>query len=72
MDTEGVLYIRIGGAVYRVKVFAASVGVERQPGGDNLMFERADHASIFDGQTWDLDALRVLIARHRSAANAGV
>ena len=68
MDSEGVLYIRIGGVVYRVKVFAASVGIERQPGGDNLMFARADHASVFDGQAWDLDGLRVLVARYNSAS----
>lgn len=65
MEEVSSLYIRVSGSVYRVKVFAQSVWVERQPGGDNLPFARADHP-VFDGQTWDLAALSILIGSYHS------
>lgn len=60
-----VLYFRRAGESYRVKVFDLTIWIERQPHGDNLPYERADHP-VFDGQAWDFDALAALVDIYRA------
>lgn len=64
-----VLYFRRAGESYRVKAFDLTIWIERQPGGDNLPYARADHP-VFDGQAWDFDALAALVDIYRAGCGA--
>ena len=64
-DDPAALYFRRAGIAYRVKAFDQTVWIEAQPGGDNLPYERAAHP-VFDGQTWDLDALAAIVDIYRA------
>lgn len=66
-----VLYFRRAGESYRVKAFDLTIWIERQPGGDNLPYVRADHP-VFDGQAWDFDALAALVDIYRAECGAAL
>lgn len=60
------IYLRYQGKVYRIKIFPKFVGVERQPGGANRLYETASEPLadiIFEPNTlvWDYTALARLI-----------
>ena len=65
-----ILHFRQHAETYRVSAFDKVVYVERQPGGDhpsygwNTPYSSADHP-VFDGQTWDFDALATLISVYK-------
>jgi hypothetical protein len=64
------LYIDFEGKRYRVKVFANTVGIERQPNGDNILLSKADHRDdagrVYNADTgaWDYWALGLLLKRY--------
>jgi hypothetical protein len=63
------LYIRYDGQVYRIKVFSPAIGIERQPGGENVLLSKADEPDANrvynpEGGVWDYDALTRLIERY--------
>ncbi len=67
MDPEAVLYFRSGDCIYRVKVFAVLVWLERQrgPRGDNVCFIRAQYP-VFDGEHWDINHLAALVDHYET------
>jgi hypothetical protein len=70
MDEIAKLYIRHEGEVYRFKIFELTITVERQPGGENVMFDKryGDASTVYNPDTgvWDMGALtRLIDAYHR-------
>ena len=60
------IYLRYQGRVYRIKIFPKFVGVERQPGGPNRLYEAITEPIadvVYDPNTlvWDYAALARLI-----------
>jgi hypothetical protein len=67
------LYLRYEGKVYRFKVFPKFVGVERQPGGTNRLYEMASEPiadTVYEPNTlvWDYAALARLIDFYEKGA----
>ena len=66
-DELATLYLDYEGQRYRIKVFQNTVGIERQPNGENLLLEKEgrpdDVARIYDANTgaWDYHALGRLL-----------
>lgn len=61
MDEIAVLYFVLNGTHYRVKVFDNAIGVERQPNGPNVFYDRDDDTDLFDGRSWCLEELQALV-----------
>jgi hypothetical protein len=66
MDELAKLYFKLDGLTYRVKVFDNTLWIERQPGGDNLAFERSQWP-IWNAETnvWDLGELTRLVGAYK-------
>lgn len=66
MDEIAKLYVRVDGSVYRIKVFETTVGVERQPNGDNKFYSRYE-TEIYDDATgvWDYKSIGNVINIYR-------
>lgn len=62
MDELAKLSIRRGGKLYRITVFANTVRIEQQLGGDNQPVNRQDY-DVYDeaASAWDFDVLGRLI-----------
>jgi hypothetical protein len=63
------LYSDSEGTRYRIKVFVLTIGIERQPGGENCLlskFDYADAAGLYDAATelWNYGALFRLLRQY--------
>jgi hypothetical protein len=70
VDELAKLYIRHDGEVYRFKIFELTITVERQPSGENVVFDKhySDASTVYNTDTgvWDMGALtRLIEAYHR-------
>ena len=64
MDEIAKLYITDSGHSYRIKVFDHAIGIEcQQPHGDNRFYDRTE-PHIYDGHSWNLEAIGSLIAEY--------
>jgi hypothetical protein len=68
MDELTKLYLRVRGQLYRIKVFETTVGIERQPGGQNHIISRDDYP-VYDEaiMAWDYEVLTRLIENYQFA-----
>ena len=72
MDEIAKLYLDYEGKRYRVKVFENTVGIERQPNGQNVLLSKADYpddaARVYNADTgaWDYWALGRLLKQYPS------
>lgn len=72
MDEIAKLYISRDGKTYRLKVFTQSVGIERQPQGENILIARP--VAIYNSDTgiWGFEAIGELITRYEAGTLAEV
>lgn len=67
MNEIAKLYVQVGAARYRFKVFSALIGIEcQQPSGPNCLLPKdlSPHTLLLyndQTQTWDLEAIMTLI-----------
>jgi hypothetical protein len=70
MDEIAKLYIEYEGKRYRVKVFENTIGIERQPNGENILLAKAEHpddaGQVYNVESgaWDYWALGLLLKHY--------
>jgi hypothetical protein len=67
-----VLYLRFYGKQFRIKVWPETLGIERQPDGDNVFLNREevpDADIAYEGRVWNFDALERLMKSYPFDSN---